>query len=96
MTEPTELPPEPPSELAAAARAGEADLEAFAAHADELEARIAEAESRGEPLPPQAHAMLASLRELARAVEGLRASMGDAPPGDSAPGDSPPGAAPPS
>ena len=60
------------------------DLAAFAARADELEARIAEAEARGEALPPQARAMLTSLRELARAVEGLRATLeqqpGDAPP----------------
>ena len=59
---------------------GAGELDAFAARADELEARIAEAEARGEPLPPQARAMLASLRELTRAVEGLRASMKDAEP----------------
>jgi hypothetical protein len=58
---------------------GPDELDAFSARADELETRIAEAEARGEPLPPQARAMLTSLRELARAVEGLRASMGDAP-----------------
>ena len=72
------------------------ELDAFAARADELEARIAEAEARGEPLPPQARSMLASLRELARAVEGLRASMGGARPDDAPPGAPPAGAAPPS
>ena len=65
------------------------ELDAFAARADELEARIAEAEARGEELPPQARAMLASLRELTRAVEGLRATMNDAPP----PSPAPPGGA---
>jgi hypothetical protein len=63
-----------------------ADLDAFAARADELEARIAEAEARGEELPAQARAMLASLRELARAVDGLRATLGDAAPPEEPPG----------
>ena len=67
-----------------------ADLDAFAARADELEARIAEAEARGETLPPQARAMLVSLRELAHAVEGLRTSLGALPaPSADAPGEPP-------
>jgi hypothetical protein len=73
------------------------DLDAFAARADELEARIAEAEARGEDLPPQARAMLASLRELARAVEGLRATLAPPPAGDApaaAPSAAPPDAPP--
>jgi hypothetical protein len=91
----TEPPSELPPELSAATRASEADLDAFAARADELEARIADAEARGEALPPQARAMLASLRELARAVEGLRASMGEPLSGEPPPGESPPGESPP-
>jgi hypothetical protein len=91
VTEPTDPASELPPELAAAAEASQADLEAFGAHADELEARIADAEARGEALPPQARAMLASLRELARAVEGLRASMGGPPDAPAPGGATPPG-----
>jgi hypothetical protein len=54
---------------------GSDDFRAFAEQADQLEARIADADARGEPVPPEARAILTSLRELARAVEGLRASL---------------------
>ena len=56
-------------------RPGRDDFGAFAEQADQLEARIADADARGESVPPEARAMLASLRDLARAVEGLRASL---------------------
>jgi hypothetical protein len=41
----------------------------------ELEAYIAQTEARGEPVPPEAHAMLARLRELMDALKGLTASF---------------------
>jgi hypothetical protein len=56
-------------------RPGRDDFDAFAEQADQLEARIADADARGEAVPPEARAILASLRELARAVEGLRSSL---------------------
>jgi len=60
------------------------DLEAFGAHARELEARIAEAERTGADVPAEARMMLASLRDLAAAVEGLRGTLGGS---QTAPGD---------
>ena len=47
----------------------------------ELEAFIAETEARGEPVPPEARTMLARLKELMTAIEGLRTSFekGDEP-----------------
>ena len=82
------------------------DLRAFGDSAHALEAQIAAAEARGTPVPPEAHAMLESLRQLARAIEDLQASLGVEPgsegadadaatPGESAPGDPPPAADPP-
>jgi hypothetical protein len=41
----------------------------------ELEAFIAETEARGEPVPAEARAMLAHLKELMAAIEGLRTSF---------------------
>ena len=41
----------------------------------ELEAFIARTEAAGEPVPPEAHTMLARLRELVAALEKLRASF---------------------
>ena len=41
----------------------------------ELEAFIAETEARGEAVPPEAHAMLARIRELMDALRGLTASF---------------------
>ena len=60
-------------------------LRAFGDSAEALEARIADAESRGVPVPPEAHAMLVSLRELARAIDDLQASLGTETPDESAP-----------
>ena len=57
-------------------------LRAFGDSAEALEARIAEAEARGTPVPPEAHAMLVSLRELARAIADLQSSLGTEPDGD--------------
>lgn len=41
----------------------------------ELEAFIADAEARGEPVPAEAHMMLDRLRELMTALQGLTASF---------------------
>lgn len=41
----------------------------------ELEAFIAQAEARGETVPPEAHTMLARLRELMTALKGLTESF---------------------
>ena len=51
------------------------DFDAFAEQAEQLEARIADTEARGEPVPAEARAMLDALRSIARAVEDLRASL---------------------
>ena len=56
-------------------------LRAFGDSAEALEARIADAEARGTPVPPEAHAMLVSLRELARAISDLQTSLGTEPAG---------------
>jgi hypothetical protein len=49
----------------------------------ELEAYIAEAEARGEPVPPEARVMLERLRELMTALRGLTASFDErAEPGE--------------
>ena len=64
------------------------ELHAFGDSAQALEAQIAAAEARGDPVPPEAHAMLESLRQLARAIEDLQASLGVEPPPDAA-GDAP-------
>jgi hypothetical protein len=72
------------------------ELRTFAHSADALEAQIAGAEARGTPVPPEAHAMLESLRQLARAIDDLQASLGadaHAPDASDAP-DAPPAAAP--
>ena len=42
-----------------------------------LEAFIARTEAAGEPVPPEARAMLARLRELMAALKGLTASLGE-------------------
>jgi hypothetical protein len=42
----------------------------------QLEAEIAAAEQRGEPLPEQAYLMLAKLRELMDALRGLDETLG--------------------
>ena len=51
----------------------------------ELEAFIAQTEARGEAVPPEARMMLARLKELMAALEGLRSSFekGEAPDAES-------------
>jgi hypothetical protein len=61
------------------------ELRTFANSADALEAQIAGAEARGTPVPPEARAMLESLRQLARAIDDLQASLGTTE--EDAPGD---------
>ncbi|MDF1506316.1 hypothetical protein [Roseisolibacter sp. H3M3-2] len=61
------------------------ELRAFGDSADALEAQIADAQARGAVVPPEAHAMLESLRQLARAIADLQASLGTEPPADVAP-----------
>ena len=56
--------------------ADQPDLSAFEEHAAQLAAHIAAAEAAGEPVPEHARAMLASLRDLSRAVDELRQSLG--------------------
>lgn len=51
------------------------DIESFLSHASALEARIAAAEAAGDDVPPEARLLLASLRDLARAVDGLRSTI---------------------
>lgn len=65
------------------------DLQAFGDSADELEARIAAAEASGTPVPPEAHAMLTSLRQLSRALADLQASLGVEPTGADDPPEQP-------
>lgn len=49
----------------------------------ELESYIADAEARGEPVPPEAHVMLERLRELMSALRDLTASFDErAEPGE--------------
>lgn len=70
------------------------DLRTFGDSADSLEAQIADAEARGAPVPPEARAMLESLRQLSRAIEDLQASLG-VEPAELARRDVPPAAEPP-
>ncbi len=55
------------------------DIESFRAHATALEARIAAADAAGDDVPPEARLILASLRDLAQAVDGLRTTINEAP-----------------
>ena len=48
----------------------------FAGPLAAMEAEIAAAESRGDPVMPQAYAMVTRLRELMGALDGLEASLG--------------------
>ena len=54
------------------------DIDSFLSHATALEARIAAAEAAGDDVPAEARLMLASLRDLANAVDGLRSTIDDA------------------
>lgn len=60
------------------------DLDSFREHAASLEAQIAAAEAAGDEVPAEARIILASLRDLARAVEGLRSTLTDAAATDAA------------
>lgn len=71
---------------AASAAAGRADL---AAQLRQLEAFAARSVSAGEELPPQAVEMIARLREIVQALDGLAASMGDTAAGNAAGVDTP-------
>lgn len=71
------------------------DIDSFLAHASALEARIEAAEAAGDDVPAEARIMLASLRDLAQAVDGLRTTINEAgtpagPAPDAAPGALPP------
>jgi hypothetical protein len=61
---------------AASAAMGRADLAAQLQH---LEAFATRAVSAGEELPPQLVEMIARLREIVQALDGLAASMADEP-----------------
>ena len=54
-------------------------LRTFGESAEALEARIADAQARGDAVPAEAHAMLVSLRELSQAIASLQASLGGDP-----------------
>lgn len=60
--------------LPAAAAAGR---EGLASQLRDLEAFVAESEAAGEPLPPEATAMIERLREIVRALDGLTSSLGE-------------------
>lgn len=62
------------------------DIDSFLTHASALEARIAAAEAAGDDVPPEARIMLASLRDLAQAVDGLRTTIHETTGSDRAPG----------
>lgn len=51
------------------------DIESFLSHASALEERIAAAEAAGDEVPPEARLLLASLRDLAQAVDALRSTI---------------------
>ena len=59
----------------------------FGAHLAGLEERVAAADARGEAVPAAARAMIAHLREIVDALDGLTAALGrrPAPPGGGAP-----------
>ncbi|MFL5607514.1 MAG: hypothetical protein ACJ8AD_13775 [Gemmatimonadaceae bacterium] len=52
--------------------------EGLAAQLRELEAFVARSDAAGEPLPPEAMEMMARLREIVKALDGLTSSLGDA------------------
>ena len=66
----------PPAEDAASAAAGRA---ALAAQLRQLEDFAARAVSEGDSVPPQATEMIAHLREIVQAIDGLTASMTERP-----------------
>jgi hypothetical protein len=50
----------------------------LAAQLHELEAFVARSEANGDELPPEAIEMIARLREIVQALDGLTSSMADA------------------
>lgn len=54
-----------------------AGREGLATQLRELEAFVASSEAAGEALPPEAVEMVARLREIVRALDGLTASLGE-------------------
>jgi hypothetical protein len=72
--QPSDHTPRSDAELADAAT-GRAGL---ASQLHQLEAFVARSEAEGEPLPPEAAEMIARLREIVHALDGLTASMTDA------------------
>ena len=62
-----------PDEINEAAAAGR---EGLASQLRELEAFVARTEAEGESLPPEAIEMIARLREIVRALDGLTTSLG--------------------
>jgi hypothetical protein len=58
--------------------AASAGREGLAAQLRELEAFVARSDAAGEPLPPEAMEMVARLREIVKALDGLTSSLGDA------------------
>lgn len=68
------------------AEAGRAGL---AAQLRELEAFVARSDATGDELPPEAIEMIARLREIVQALDGLTSSMAETP---APPNDAPSGA----
>jgi hypothetical protein len=56
--------------------AATAGREGLRAQLGELEAFVARTEAEGEELPPEAVEMIARLREIVRALDGLTSSLG--------------------
>jgi hypothetical protein len=49
----------------------------LAAQLRDLEAFVARSDAAGDSLPPEAHEMIARLREIVAALDGLTASLGE-------------------
>lgn len=62
-----------PDEINDAAAVGR---EGLATQLRELEAFVARTEAEGDEMPPEAVQMIARLREIVRALDGLTSSMG--------------------
>ena len=77
-----DVAPRPVRDEAASAAAGHAGLLAQLRQLEDFAARTV---AEGEALPPQATEMIQHLREIVDALDGLTASMADAPPNDAGP-----------
>jgi hypothetical protein len=60
-----------------ASNAAAAGREGLASQLRELEDFVARSDAAGEPLPPEALEMVARLREIVKALDGLTSSLGD-------------------